>query len=119
LEDSPTPTPSTTSDHSDLSVNALKTTRTGQVWNFSETGTKVIVEVATAYAITKALLPLRLVFSVWATPWFARVWVVGLGRRIQGVMGGLLGKRKGRQAAAAGVTGTSGSVVGKEASKNL
>ena len=28
---------------------------------------------ATAYAITKALLPVRLIFSVWATPWFARV----------------------------------------------
>lgn len=26
---------------------------------------------ATAYAITKALLPLRLMLSVWATPWFA------------------------------------------------
>ncbi len=31
---------------------------------------------ATAYAITKALLPLRLIFSVWATPWFARVAIV-------------------------------------------
>lgn len=28
---------------------------------------------ATAYAITKALLPLRLIVSVSATPWFARV----------------------------------------------
>lgn len=34
-----------------------------------------MVELATAYAITKALLPLRLVLSVWATPWFAR-WTV-------------------------------------------
>lgn len=31
---------------------------------------------ATAYAITKALLPFRLIFSVWATPRFARVTVI-------------------------------------------
>jgi hypothetical protein len=31
---------------------------------------------ATAYAVTKALLPLRLIFSVWATPWFARIAIV-------------------------------------------
>lgn len=31
---------------------------------------------ATAYAITKALLPLRLILSVSATPWFARSAVV-------------------------------------------
>ena len=31
---------------------------------------------ATAYAITKALLPLRLILSVWATPWFARISVI-------------------------------------------
>jgi hypothetical protein len=36
---------------------------------------KVVVEVALAYAITKALLPLRIVGSVWATPWFAGVLV--------------------------------------------
>lgn len=34
---------------------------------------KVVVEVALAYAITKALLPLRIVGSVWATPWFTGV----------------------------------------------
>ena len=31
---------------------------------------------ATAYAITKALLPLRLILSVWTTPWFARISVI-------------------------------------------
>ena len=44
-------------------------------WKLSEGGVKIVVEVATAYAVTKALLPLRLVLSVWATPWFAR-WTV-------------------------------------------
>ncbi|KAF2801530.1 uncharacterized protein BDZ99DRAFT_455988 [Mytilinidion resinicola] len=50
-------------------------------------GVRIVVEVATAYAITKALLPVRLVGSVWATPWFARVVVVpvvGFGRRVFG-----------------------------------
>lgn len=41
---------------------------------------RVVVEVATAYAVTKALLPLRVVGSVWATPWFARNVVGRLGR---------------------------------------
>lgn len=34
---------------------------------------KVLVEVALAYAVTKAILPLRIIGSVWATPWFAGV----------------------------------------------
>ncbi|KAB5550972.1 mitochondrial seryl-tRNA synthetase [Coniochaeta sp. 2T2.1] len=36
---------------------------------------KIVVEIALAYAITKALLPLRIAGSVWATPWFAGVLV--------------------------------------------
>ena len=35
-------------------------------------GVQLVVEFATAYAITKALLPIRIAASVWATPWFAR-----------------------------------------------
>ncbi len=35
-----------------------------------------VYRLATAYAITKSILPVRLVFSVWATPWFARISVV-------------------------------------------
>ncbi|KAK1761018.1 hypothetical protein QBC47DRAFT_368838 [Echria macrotheca] len=41
---------------------------------------RVVVEVAVAYAITKALLPLRIVGSLWATPWFAGV--MGRVRRV-------------------------------------
>jgi len=48
----------------------------GRWWGRGEGGVRVVVEVATAYAITKALLPVRLIFSVWATPWFARVAIV-------------------------------------------
>jgi len=58
------------------------TTQEGETWNFSQTGSRIIVEVATAYAITKVLLPLRLMFSVWLTPWFARVWVRGISGRL-------------------------------------
>jgi hypothetical protein len=49
--------------------------RRDKAWNISEGGVRVVVEFATAYAITKVLLPVRLVLSVWATPWFAR-WTV-------------------------------------------
>ena len=41
-------------------------------WNAGERGRMILVEVATAYAITKVLLPARVILSVWATPWFAR-----------------------------------------------
>jgi hypothetical protein len=41
--------------------------------------TRLIIEFATAYAIVKALLPLRLLVSVSASPWFARMVVVPAG----------------------------------------
>ncbi|KAH6637012.1 hypothetical protein F5144DRAFT_628971 [Chaetomium tenue] len=34
---------------------------------------RILVEVGLAYALTKVLLPVRIVASVWATPWFAGV----------------------------------------------
>lgn len=46
-------------------------------------GTRIVLEIATAYAITKALLPLRIIGSVWATPWFARR-VLGVFKRFRG-----------------------------------
>lgn len=36
-------------------------------------GKRIVLEVATAYVITKVLLPVRIVVSVWGTPWFAGV----------------------------------------------
>lgn len=42
-------------------------------WHSGDGRYKIVVEVALAYAITKALLPIRIVCSVWATPWFAGV----------------------------------------------
>ncbi|KAI9828383.1 MAG: hypothetical protein M1832_002811 [Thelocarpon impressellum] len=82
-------------------------------WGRGEGGVRVVVEFATAYAVTKALLPLRLIFSVWATPWFARVAVspsVGLFKRLFGIG---RGKRPAPPAAAAGTGVTAGGAVGK------
>ncbi|ATY61899.1 family FLILHELTA [Cordyceps militaris] len=42
-------------------------------WQTGDPKYKILVEVSLAYAITKALLPLRIIGSVWATPWFAGV----------------------------------------------
>jgi len=46
------------------------------------------LQVATSYAITKVLLPVRIIGCVWATPWFARA-VVG---RFGGLFRGLRGR---------------------------
>lgn len=53
--------------------------------NGNGNGTRILVEVATAYAITKVLLPARIIFSVWATPWFARVAVRRFGSIFKGI----------------------------------
>lgn len=42
-------------------------------WEGSDGKYRIVVEVALAYAITKALLPARIMVSLWATPWFAGV----------------------------------------------
>lgn len=42
-------------------------------WMSGDTKYKIVVEIALAYAITKALIPVRIVASLWATPWFAGV----------------------------------------------
>ncbi|GES65712.1 hypothetical protein AFLA70_29g004690 [Aspergillus terreus] len=50
-------------------------------------GVRPVLEFATAYAVTKALLPIRIAASVWATPWFARVVLSPLGRGVRRVFG--------------------------------
>ncbi|EFR01225.1 hypothetical protein MGYG_04229 [Nannizzia gypsea CBS 118893] len=55
-------------------------------------GLRLILEFATAYAITKALLPVRIAWSIWATPWFARTVLGPVGRAI----GRLTSGNKGR-----------------------
>lgn len=78
-------------------------------WNASDSGSRILVEVATAYAITKVLLPGRVILSVWATPWFAQNVLGGL-RRVFG-----RGAAKGSATAAKGAT--YGGVVGKGVEK--
>ncbi|KAJ5908578.1 hypothetical protein N7495_001260 [Penicillium taxi] len=50
-------------------------------------GVRLILEFATAYAITKALIPVRIIASVWATPWFARTILTPTTKAIQRVLG--------------------------------
>ena len=61
--------------------------RRDKAWNLGEGGARVLVEVATAYTITKALLPVRIMFSVWGTPGFARWAVIPVIRRFKTVFG--------------------------------
>ncbi|KLJ12138.1 hypothetical protein EMPG_09566 [Blastomyces silverae] len=53
----------------------------------TDKGVRLILEFATAYAITKAMLPARIVLSVWATPWFARGVLGPVGRAVGQVFG--------------------------------
>lgn len=74
---------------------------------------------ATAYAVTKALLPLRLIVSVWGTPWFARVSVIpalGVVRRMFG-KGSANGKPTASSPPVSKSAGT-GSTVSKTAPKD-
>jgi len=67
---------------------------TEKKWRVGEKGGRILVEVATAYAITKVLLPVRILVSVWATPWFARVFWRLYRRGVGGgaAAGGYIGK---------------------------
>lgn len=53
-------------------------------WMRGESGTRLVVEFATAYAVVKVLLPLRLLVSVWGSPWFARWTVVPFSNMVKG-----------------------------------
>jgi len=78
-------------------------------------GVRVVLELATAYAVTKALLPVRLVGSVWFTPWFARWTVVPLTSVMRRVTGrGAVGKAGATPASAAGAGAVAGGAVPRE-----
>ncbi|KAI2695843.1 hypothetical protein CBS147332_9228 [Penicillium roqueforti] len=53
-------------------VNTVADHETTAEKTVDRAGVRLVLEFATAYAVTKALLPVRLAVSVWATPWFAR-----------------------------------------------
>lgn len=55
---------------------STKLRKVDKAWNLSEGGVRLVVEFATAYAIVKMFLVPRILFSVWATPWFARITVL-------------------------------------------
>jgi len=44
-----------------------------------------VVEFATAYALVKVLLPLRILLSVWGSPWFASFAVIPIGNATKSV----------------------------------
>jgi len=83
---------------------------TGKWFGRGEDGVRLVVELGTAYAITKALLPLRLVVSVWCTPWFAR-WTV---LPVTGAMKRMFGRGKGLPSAAAGTGAVAAGALPKE-----
>ena len=53
----------------------------------ADNGFRLILEFTTAYAITKALLPLRIVVTLWATPWFARMVIGPVSRSARQIFG--------------------------------
>jgi len=48
-----------------------------------------INRIATAYAVVKLLLPVRIGFSLWATPWMARMIFIPVGRVLQKIRSSL------------------------------
>jgi Hypothetical protein FLILHELTA len=58
--------------------------RVSKWWGRGESGTRLVVEFATAYAVVKLLLPLRLVLSAWGAASFARWTVIPFNNMIQG-----------------------------------
>ncbi|KAF1962591.1 hypothetical protein CC80DRAFT_400857 [Byssothecium circinans] len=82
--------------------------RRDKAWNIGEGGVRLVVEFATAYAVTKALLPLRIIASVWATPWFAGKAVVPMMARFKRLLGKSKSTGNGTRAAEAAAVPKSG-----------
>ena len=70
-------------------------------WNRGEGGVRFFTAFTTAYAITKVLFPLRLVVSVWCTPWFGRWTVIP----VTAAMQRLYGRWSARKVSATSVAG--------------
>lgn len=97
--------------HGEESEGQVKMRKIDKAWNISEGGVRLVVEFATAYAITKALLIPRIMLSVSATPWFARMTVVPLLGRFKRLVGWR--KAKASPAPGAGTGAVKGGVVPK------
>ncbi|KAK3079353.1 hypothetical protein LTS18_005079, partial [Coniosporium uncinatum] len=61
--------------------------RVDRVWGVGQEGVRWVTEIATAWAVVKALLPLRIVVSVWGAPAFARWAVLPVLGAVRGVFG--------------------------------
>jgi hypothetical protein len=96
--------------HEDISADteASKLRKVDKAWNVGEGGVRLVVEFATAYAITKALVVPRVVFSVWATPGFAKWTVVPVIKKFKRVFGR---KDAGGKGAGAGTGAVEGGVM--------
>ncbi|OGM40527.1 hypothetical protein ABOM_010771 [Aspergillus bombycis] len=68
-------------------VNSHDPVTKDQMAKSDRKGVRLVLEFATAYAVTKALLPLRIAASVWATPWFARAILVPTGQGLKKLLG--------------------------------
>jgi hypothetical protein len=88
-----------------------KLRKVDKAWNLSEGGVRLVVEFATAYAITKALLVPRIMFSVWATPAFARMTIVPVVKRFKGLF-----ERGKKKSSTVGTGAVEGGVVPKSGS---
>ncbi|KAI9676383.1 MAG: hypothetical protein M1817_000540 [Caeruleum heppii] len=51
-------------------------------WNRGEGSVRWVVEIASAWAVVKLLIPVRIAVSVWGMAWFARVVVSPVGRGV-------------------------------------
>jgi hypothetical protein len=58
-------------DSTDTTIRQLEARGDGWRW---------VVDIATAYVLVKIMLPPRLLLSVWAAPWFARIAVMPITR---------------------------------------
>lgn len=58
-------------------------TAISRVWNKNEDRGRWVIEIATAYAIVKVLIPVRLVLSAFWAPWFATRILLPVGRAIR------------------------------------
>ncbi|KAL8781651.1 MAG: hypothetical protein Q9213_005916 [Squamulea squamosa] len=92
-------------------------TKRDRWWNVGEVGSTVVVEFATAWVIVKALIPLRIPLSVWASPWFARVALVpsiNLSKKLLG----RITRRKPQTTTATGTGAASAGVLPKKTPKS-
>ena len=63
----------------------------GRKWERGEGGSRLLVETATAWAVVKVLLPVRLVVCAWWAPGFARWVVIPIGVGVQAVWVAIVG----------------------------